>query len=176
MRSTLARLTVLAVALVAAPASIAPLQAQSAPIQGTFVYVAQGSDDINAAIDNAVRRMNFVTRPIARGRLRKTNEVYNVIRFNNSATQVSVTIDQRAAIVSPASGAAVKWTREDGEVLDLATRWTNGALEQSFTAEDGKRVNTYTLSPDGNGLSMQVTITSPRLAAPLRYTLRSRRQ
>ena len=64
----------------------------------------------------------------------------------------------------------------DGEVIDLTTRWVDETLEQTFIAEDGQRKNVFALSPDGGTLEMQVTVTSPRLAAPLTYTLRYRRQ
>ena len=176
MRLKLSYLAVFATALVAAPSSVAPVQAQNARLQGTFAYEAAGSDNINQAIESAVARMNFITRPIARGRLRKTNEPYRTVRISFTPAQISVVTDTRDAIVSPANGAPIKWTREDGEVLDVATAWRGATIEQSFTAEDGKRVNTYSLSPDGNVMTMQVTITSPRLAAPLRYSLRYRRQ
>jgi hypothetical protein len=79
------------------------------------------------------------------------------------------------AIVVPASGAAVKWTREDGETFDVSGKVAGSTLTQTFVAEDGKRVNVYTLSPDGKTLTMNVTVTSPRLPKPLNYKLVYRR-
>ena len=159
---------------VLALAAVLPASAgaqQTAGLRGTFTYNAQASDNVNQAIERAVARMNFVTRPIARGRLRKTNAPYQRIAIAFTPQQVTVTTDERAPIVTPANGTPIKWTREDGEVLDVSTEWENGALEQTFKAEDGQRVNTYTVSADGNTLTMNVTITSPRLAAPLTYKL-----
>lgn len=176
MRLKLSSIALVAAALVAMPASVSSVQAQNARLQGTFTYDAASSDDINQAIESAISRMNFVTRPIARGRLRKTNQPYRTIRLSFTPSQISVITDTRDPIVSPANGTPIKWTREDGEVLDVATSWRGGAIEQSFTAEDGKRVNSYSLSADGDVMTMHVTITSPRLAAPLRYNLRYRRQ
>lgn len=150
--------------------------AQSTPLQGTFVYVAEGSDDIDRAIQQAVSGMNFITRPIARGRLKKTNAPYGSLSLSHTPSQVTVTTDGRAPIVTPASGEPAKWTREDGEVLDVSTEWQNGRLVQTFAAEDGKRVNVYSLGADGNTLSLQVTVSSPRLPEPMTYTLRYRRQ
>jgi hypothetical protein len=40
---------------------------------------------------------------------------------------------------------------------------------QTFTSADGRRVNDYTLSPDGRTLTMQVTETSPRLSQTITY-------
>jgi hypothetical protein len=158
----------LALALVA----VLPLGARAqTALNGTYTLNTQQSDNVNTAIDAAVRRMNFVTRPIARGRLRKTNTAYARLEIGYTQQQVSVKYDNRAAIVTPANGTPVKWRREDGEQFDVSTEWENGRLEQTFAAEDGRRVNVYTLSADNQTLTMDVTITSPKLAAPLRYKL-----
>ncbi len=53
----------------------------------------------------------------------------------------------------------------------MSSEWDNGRLEQRFQAEDGRRVNLYSVSADGNTLTMNVTITSPRLPSPLTYKL-----
>jgi hypothetical protein len=158
----------LALALVAP----APGSAQgAASLNGTFTYDAAASDNINSAIDAAVRDMNFAMRPIARGRLRKTNQPYQRVTISHNAQQVSVVTDGRRPIVSPANGTPVDWTREDGEKLKVSTEWENGTLEQTFKAEDGQRVNAYMMSADGRTLTMNVTITSPRLKKPLTYKM-----
>ena len=139
-------------------------------LRGTYTLNRQASDNVNQAIEAAVARMNFVTRPIARGRLRKTNTAYERLVISFPTSQVSIQFDARNAIVTNANGTPIKWRREDGEEFDVSTEWENGRLEQTFAAEDGRRVNEYTLSADGT-LTMNVTITSPRLASPLRYKL-----
>ena len=42
-------------------------------------------------------------------------------------------------------------------------------LEQTFTSADGRRVNDYTLSPDGRTFTMRVTETSPQLSQTITY-------
>ena len=140
-------------------------------MRGTFTVNRQQSDDVNRAIETAVSRMSFVTRPIARGRLRRTNTVYNRVVINYTTAQVSTTFDKRRAVESPANGQPVPWTREDGEKFQLSTSWENGRLVQTFRAEDGSRTNTYSISPDGRTLTMHVTLRSPRLTSPLEYNL-----
>lgn len=156
-------------AALAVPAAAAAQE--SSTMRGTFVIDRAHSDDVNRAIETAVGRMSFITRPIARGRLRRTNTVYNRVIVNFTQAQVSTTFDQRHAVESPANGQPVKWTREDGEKLDLSTEWQGGRLVQTFRAEDGSRTNTYSISPDGRTLTMHVTLRSPRLSAPLEYNL-----
>ena len=140
-------------------------------MRGTFTINRQQSDDVNRAIESAVSKMSFVTRPIARGRLRRTNQMYQRVVVNFTPAQVSTTFDQRHAIESPANGQPVAWTREDGEKFQLSTSWENGRLVQTFRAEDGSRTNTYSISPDGRTLTMHVTLRSPRLSSPLEYNL-----
>jgi len=48
-------------------------------------------------------------------------------------------------------------------------RFEGGHLLQEFNSSDGHRVNDYALSADGRTLTMQVTETSPRLSAPIKY-------
>lgn len=165
------RAVMLLLPLAAALALPDAARAQESSMRGTFTLDRAQSDDVNRAIETAVARMSFVTRPIARGRLRRTNQPYQRVVINFTQSEVTVTTDQRRPIVSPANGTAVKWTREDGEVFDLSTSWDNGRLAQSFHAEDGTRTNTFSISPDGRVLTMNVRITSPRLSSPLTYKL-----
>lgn len=165
------RAVMLLLPLAAALALPDAARAQESSMRGTFTLDRAQSDDVNRAIETAVARMSFVTRPIARGRLRRTNQPYQRVVINFTQSEVTVTTDQRRPIVSPANGTAVKWTREDGEVFDLSTSWDNGRLVQSFHAEDGTRTNTFSISPDGRVLTMNVRITSPRLSSPLTYKL-----
>lgn len=160
-----------AVLALALPAAGQQAGARTSALDGTYTLNRAASDDINRAIENAVSRMNFVTRPIARGRLRRTNQPYQRLVISHTPQQVSVTTDNRAAIRTPANGTPIKWRREDGEMFDVSTEWENGTLEQTFKAEDGSRTNVFALSGDGRTLTMNVTITSPRLSAPLRYKL-----
>lgn len=169
MRRQRTRTLLLALAALALP--LAGASAQESTMRGTFAIDRSRSDDVNRAIETAVARMSFVTRPIARGRLRRTNPVYSRVEINYTQSEVTVQLDQRRPIVSPANGQPIKWTREDGEKFDLSTEWQNGRLVQTFRAEDGSRTNSYTISPDGRTLTMHVTLRSPKLSAPLEYNL-----
>lgn len=160
-------LPLLALFLISAPRA----SAQSAAFEGTFALAEQGSDNIGEAINGAIGDMNFVIRQVARGRLKKTNVPYRKISIAHSQDKITVTTDERDSVATPANGTPVKWKRGDGEVMQVSTEWENGKLEQTFRAEDGQRVNVYSLSGDGNILTMNVVITSPKLPDPLSYTL-----
>lgn len=164
--------------LVAATRRDHPQQpAQTPAIQGTFVYDASASDDVEAAIKEATHKMSFITKPIARGRLKKTNEPYRRVIISPTAAEISIAMDQRAPIVTPSDGTAIDWKRpEDGEMLKVSTSWEGDRLRETFVADDGQRENVFSLSPDGRTLRMDVTVSSPRLPAPVRYALVYRRE
>jgi hypothetical protein len=114
--------------------------------------------------------MSFVTRPIARSRLKKTNTAYRRIDIVRTRDAISVAFDGQAPIAAPADGRPVKWTRSDGEVFDVSVSVRDDALVQTFKAEDGQRVNSFTANAAGQ-LTMEATITSPQLEKPVIYTL-----
>lgn len=138
---------------------------------GDYVFDSERSDDIGKAINAGIDGMSFITKPIARRRLKATNDPYASVAIARSAVGIATAYDGRAWIQSPEDGTAIKWTREDGEVLDLSTAMKGDTLVQTFVADDGSRENDFTLSPDGRTLNLDVTIRSPRLPRPVRYRL-----
>ncbi len=158
------------------PAAVAAVQ--SPGLQGTFVLEPGANEKVVAAITSGTASMNFIKRPIARSRLKKTNlPPYGTVRISHTPTEVSVDMDGRAPILTPADGKTIKWKRpEDGEMLDVNTVWENGALKETFVAGDGSRENLFAISPDGQIMTMQVTIRSPQLKQPIVYKLDYRRK
>lgn len=161
--------------LLAPPAVPAAAHAQAGSIAGSWVLDRAASDNVDRAIATAVKDMNFVTRPIARGRLQKTNQPYQQVSIATAGANTVVTIDKQPARQAPSDGTPIDWTRADGEKMKLSMRWEDGRLIETFKPEDGQRVNAYSLSPDGQTLTMNVTITSPRLPKPLTYRLAFRK-
>lgn len=163
-------------AVLAAPAALVAPALAAPALEGAFVHLPAESDNIDKAIETAVAKVNFLIRGVAHGRLKATNEPYGAIVFAQDAKQITIKMDDRKPIVTPASGQAIKWKREDGEVFDVSTRWVGEGLEQTFAAEDGKRVNRFVLAPDGKKLTMHVTVSSGKLPQPLTYKLVYRRK
>jgi hypothetical protein len=137
---------------------------------GVFENQNQSSDGIEAAIETAVAKMNFVKRPIARSRLKKTNEPHKKIVITQQADVISVAFDDRKPVQTPADGRPIKWTRDDGEVFDVSLAVTDEGLVQTFKAEDGQRVNTFSANSAGQ-MTMESRLTSPQLTTPVIYTL-----
>jgi len=151
-------------------------QAQElADFVGTFAYVPEQSESIDAAIDAGVAKANFVVRHIARSRLRKTNYAYGRLAFWVDGDTLCIQMDQRQPIRVPTSGAAVSWRREDGEIFAVSARLVDKALVQEYVAEDGQRLNTFVLDDGGSVLHMHVTVRSPKLEDDVVYRLTYRR-
>jgi len=168
--SPLIRIVALALTLAGADAV-----AQEPALQGTFVSAGTSKEVIDKAIESATAKMNFLVRAVAKSRLKSTNPLYQRIEITNDGAQITVRYDKGKPVVMPADGGIVKWTRDDGEQFDVSAQAQGAQLQQTFKAEDGQRVNEFSLAPDGT-LTLAVTITSPQLSAPLNYTLAYRRQ
>jgi hypothetical protein len=144
--------------------------ADSAALQGTYVNEQQNAKAIESAIETTVARMNFIKRPIARSRLKKTNSAHRRVEIQIGSDQISVAFDGNKPVQMPANGSTIRWTREDGETFDVNAAWDGDRLVQTFKAEDGARANAFSVGADGR-LQMVVTLTSPQLDQPLVYTL-----
>ena len=127
------------------------------------------SDNTNEVIETAVEKLNFVMRDIARGRLKKLNPAYRQVAVTSSPNEISVAVDNQPPLRTPAKGAPVAWVGPDGGKVNASMQLAGRRLAQTFTSADGRRVNDYTLSPDGRTLTMQVTETSPRLSQTITY-------
>ena len=142
--------------------------AQDAGFNGVFKYVSDSG--IAAAIDATVADMNFIKRPIARGRLKDTNPAYQKVTFAAGAQEISIQYDARNPIKTPADGKAVPWTREDGKTFQVTARVEGSKLTQTFKNDEGERTNVWQLGADKK-LTVNVTVKSSSLPKPLTYTI-----
>jgi len=138
--------------------------AQESGLDGTYILDETDSDSINAVIEGAVDKLNFLTRDIARRRLKKLNPAYRQVAINSSPNEISVAVNNQPPLRTPAKGAPVAWVGPDGGTVNASMQLAGRRLAQTFTSADGRRVNAYTLSPDGRTLTMQVTETSAQLS------------
>ncbi|HEY2102820.1 MAG TPA: hypothetical protein VGH08_06175 [Chthoniobacterales bacterium] len=143
--------------------------AQESALDGTYILDETDSDSINAVIEDAAGKLSFPTRDIARERLKKLNPAYHRVIISSPANEISVTVDNQPPLLTPAKGAPVAWFGPDGGKVNASMQLAGRRLVQTFTSADGRRVNDYTLSPDGRTLTMQVTETSPQLSQTITY-------
>lgn len=145
------------------------LAAQESSLSGTWTQTK--ADDIAAAINTTVADMNFIKRPIARGRLAKVNPAYKKVAISISDKEVLVKFDEREPIHMLPAGKPSPWTREDGDKFQVAAQVSKDQLIQTFKNDEGERTNVFKLSPDGKSLTMNATIKSPKLPKALTYSI-----
>lgn len=149
--------------------SSTPAAEQKSDLDGTYTLDDADSDNIAKAIEDAVGKLNFLTRHIARDRLKKLNPAYRRVAIASSPNEISVSVDDQQPLHAPAKGTPVAWAGPDGGKVNVSMQLAGRRLVQTFNSAEGRRVNDYTLSPDGRMLTMQVTETSPRLSQAIRY-------
>ena len=142
---------------------------------GTWRYAQSaqhGRDVIERAIRRAVDGMNFITQPIATGRLRDKNPLVRRIEIQVTNDRARVVFDGDRTY----RGALNEWTthRFDGETLNVQFRHRSDSLVQLFRSDSGTRRNVYRLMPNGN-LRLEVTVQSGSLPRDMVYRLDYRR-
>jgi hypothetical protein len=143
--------------------------AQNSDLDGTYILDETDSDNVNEVIEDAVGKLNFLTRDIARGRLKKLNPTYRQVAIASSPDEISVTVDNQRPLRTPAKGTPVAWVDPDGGKVNVSMALEGRRLAQTFTSGEGRRVNDYTLSADGRTLTMEVKETSPQLPQSITY-------
>lgn len=146
------------------------------PPVASYTLIPDSSDDIKAAVNQTVEHMSFITRPVARGRLNKTNPLPQHVQVARTNDTLSVAFDGGNPVITPLDGDTVPWrsslTKEDYKAHAERRADTTA---QVIVAPDGERTNEYVFSPDGSRLELRVTVASHRLPRPLTYVLRFRR-
>jgi hypothetical protein len=182
--SRVAGLIVLAVVAVVAAASaprIAHAEGAAQPAQppddrarfaGTFRFGGASAEETarRAAIDKTIGTLFFAIRGIARSRLSNGTKIDPWVSFAFGQGQIRMRVPSATDAASPEQGSTVDYVN-DGDRVRLSQRLAGGTLTQIFTADEGRRMNEWTLAPDARTLVLKVTVTSSKLRIPLVYTL-----
>lgn len=132
------------------------------------------SDRIDQAIEACIADYPEDAKLATRERLQETNPLTRTMYFTpvDSGTKVLIGYDgPDEGTAAPLDGAETLATNSNGESFQMTVVLENGALVESFQANNGSRTNTYTVSPDGRTLFMQVEVESPYMPTTLGYTL-----
>jgi len=127
------------------------------------------------AIDRSVDTFFFAVRGIVRAKVADRTRIMPTCRFEFSAGNIRSTVPGYAIAVSPETGAPAPYRVEDDAIV-LSQRFEGTRLVQVFRADEGgTRKNEFTLNSDGAVLTMRAMLSSPKLSAPVVYTLTYRR-
>ncbi|MBE2186458.1 MAG: hypothetical protein IAE99_06775 [Rhodothermales bacterium] len=154
-------------AVAAALVFATPAVAQDLRLAGTYALDASASDDIRAAVQTTVARVNPILRGYVRSRLRTANPpIPNVaIVFSGNAVTITTGADTRRNVID---GPGVRARDNDGKAYTTTVTVHGPHLIQRFVADDGTRTNTFSLDAQGR-LVMNVRLESNRLPTPLVY-------
>lgn len=145
---------------------------------GNFGYVGGEKQNAarEAAIEKATDSMSFITRPIARSRLKEKTQIRQNIGFAFGGGNITMTASDVAPAVSPENGSPGSY-KSGSDTLKLVQKINgNGQLVQQFIAEDGGRTSVFSLSADGKTLNVSITVTSSKLPEAVKYNLTYQRK
>lgn len=173
-RTLYALLALCALAFVATPAALGQEGGGDEGIErfnGTWRYsssASHGRNVIERAITRAVDGMNFITQPIATGRLRDKNPLVRRIQIDCNSSRCRVVFDGSRTY----RGALGQWTNHtfDGDTIRVQFRHRGDAIVQLFRTDSGSRRNVYRMLPDGR-LRLEVTVQSGSLPRDMTYRL-----
>lgn len=137
---------------------------------GTWRLNSPASDNIDKAIEEAIAPMNFIARPIARGRLKTRNAPFPSVSIKVEGSGVRVAHEAGLTASYPGPGSPVRTTAPDG--TDVHTRFTTDpVLTFTYEADSGIREDRYVLSGDNTAVTIFVRLTSAKLPRPVLYKL-----
>jgi hypothetical protein len=160
-------------AVTPASASADPAPDPHVAFTATFKYAGNAQEEAGrrAAIDKAIASLFFAIRPIARSRLSDGTRIDPSVAFSFTGGQIRVKLPPAPDAVSPEAGGTVNYTDDSGEKSRLSQVFASSKLTQVYATDDGSRRNEWSLSADGSTLSLHVVVSSPKLSAPVIYTL-----
>jgi hypothetical protein len=146
--------------------------------RGSYTYAPDSGQVliIERAIDNGVAHLFPLMRGIARGRLKGTNRLPQVLLLVITPDSVGAQLDANKPMILPRSGTTVRWDDGMGDVCRAREIVVADTLIQECAADRGSSVARYVLQDSGEALRRSVHITSPYLSGPVDYVTVFRRR
>ena len=149
----------------------------AAEFVGTYQYIdtKAGTRAIEKAIETATEDLNFVMRPMVRGKLKEKNKAPTsfTIRQNGAKTVIQTPF---RAWTTTLGAKPVEVTLPNDKVVLVSTSIQGQALVEIIQIQKTTRKHRFMLSPDGQKLKVQITIVTPKLPEPIDYELSYGRQ
>lgn len=139
---------------------------------GTYAYAgdkAKDSAKISAEIKAATAKMNDFVSKIAHSRLEAGNPIPERLSISVDGNDIQVRMDDHVFLAAK-NGKTRKAKNLGGHTVKLSFHVKKARLVQDLVQSGGERINVFRFDDTGQ-LVMQVKESSPRLAAPVEYTL-----
>ena len=141
-------------------------------LAGSYTLVgsqAAATKTIQAAIEKAVSGMGSLEKNVAKKRLDKVNGTVVHLKIHSVQKNVTVGMDDYV-VTAPLDGGSTEVTTPTGDKARASFKLDNASLVQDLVQHEGARENTFRFNSQGQ-LVMLVKETSPKLTAPVTYTL-----
>lgn len=156
-----------------------PLAHAEAPtpwaLEGRYAPASAEADraGLEAAIERTAAPFFFAIRPLVRSRLRETNPIFATVEIRTAGEAIDCHTPP-VRVVDADDDVATTVIGLDEKPNHATHRRAGDALIQRTWTSEGARATRFVRTGD-DGLTLQVEVTSPRLAVPLRYELHYRR-
>jgi hypothetical protein len=143
---------------------------QLADVLGAFEHVGGDAERqaVAAAIEDVVRDMSALVRPLARARLIEANPVPASLSLKSDGKRVTLAYAEEA-YVAPLDGTPADVVTHAGDEMKLRASWRKGTLHQLFTGDEKSRTNLF--RREGDKLAIYVTVQASALPKELVYRL-----
>lgn len=126
-----------------------------------------------AAVDASVKSFPWAFRGLARPFLTRAVWSCGELTLDNAADHLAIRCDDKPALALPLDGSGVPFTKADGGQCTAILDITTAGMEVHFACDGGAAHVTYTREPDGK-LTVGRTLSSPRVAVPMAWSVRYR--
>jgi hypothetical protein len=173
------RVAVAVAAPVTPPVAVVPAVAPVAPVESPFngVWRFVGGDAerraFEASVTRTVQGLGFIIEGIAASRLRDSSAIPPTITIRVANNSIEYTGLRGRLVRSPADGSPVRTQNAQGEDVTLSTRITGALMVRHGQRPEGGRREEIRVN--GNTLTIDGTVSSPRLPRPLTYHFTYRR-
>lgn len=150
---------------------------RAAVLSGTYTVQAGAEERLRESVERAVAPTNFVVRSVARRRLLAVNQPATRVDIQVRGDSLVIRYANQPELRAQRRGASRPWRNTAGEPLTVEVQAPVTAadaeplLYERYIAEDGVRENRWFLDTATGQARLEVTITSPRLPAPMRLQL-----
>jgi hypothetical protein len=128
---------------------------------------------LEASVARAVQGMGWIAEGIAAARLRERSPIPEVVTIRVQGGTIEYTGVRGRTFRTPADGTMIQAQNPQGEPITLSTRLQGAVMTRVGARADGSRREV--LRVEGNILTIEGTVSSPRLPRPLTYRLTYRR-
>jgi hypothetical protein len=141
--------------------------------RGSFRYVGgtRGQERAWAAVEDSTAELNDLVKPMARKLLHSAVTAPAVFEVDITKSSIALGASDKKLLTAPADGSPRRWMGPDGGIYKVTHKFADGRLRAHIVGLTNSSTTSkvYTLSADGERLTIRVTIKHKMLPKVLRY-------